>query len=113
MTRTITAMLLLVVASSAGVETSALHGQSTRPDVMVLSPEAGEKVPIDAVLVALALNGETVDSSSVVIEVDGNDVTAGAEITGTIVTWKPTALFEPGPHRVVVKARDKAGKDIE
>src|SRR5688572_8666048 len=113
MNRTLTAMLLVVSAHTAGIGLTTSNAQTTRPDILVLSPEAGERVPIDAVLIALSLNGEVVDASSIAIEVDGSPVADGIEITGDVLTWKPATTFEPGPHRVVVKARNKSGADIE
>lgn len=112
MHRTLTAMLLLASTYAAGGPAVA-YAQSTRPDILILAPEAGERVPFDAVLVALSLNSDVVDSSSITIEVDGIDVTAAAEISGALFTWKPSSPLEPGPHRVVVRGSNKAGENLD
>ncbi|MFL5385748.1 MAG: hypothetical protein ACJ8GN_24805 [Longimicrobiaceae bacterium] len=68
---------------------------------MILSPEPGERVPADQVLVAVTLPG----ADSVSVRVGARDVTAEAELKDGVLTWRPREPLAPGPQRVVVSAR--------
>lgn len=96
----------LVLALAAASAPDPILAQ-TQPGALILSPDPGERIPADQVLVAVTLpNG--VDSA-VSVRVGSRDVTAEAERSGGVVTWRPRAPLPAGPHRVVVTARGADG----
>lgn len=78
----------------------------TPPGALILSPDPGERISADQVLVAVTLP-EGADSA--VVRVGSRDVTAQAERSGGVVTWRPREPLAAGPHRVVVTARGADG----
>ena len=62
-----------------------------------------------AVSVAVADAGVGVDPASIVMTVDGNDVSAHGAFAGGRFTYTPTAPLSFGPHTVVVRASDLQG----
>jgi hypothetical protein len=79
----------------------------TRPGAVILSPDPGERITADQVLVAVTLpNGA---DSAVSVRVGSRDVSAEVERTGGVVTWRPREPLPAGPHRVVVAARGADG----
>ncbi len=62
-----------------------------------------------AVSVAVADAGVGVDPASIVMTVDGNDVSAHGAFAGGRFTYTPSAPLGFGPHTVVVRASDLAG----
>lgn len=77
------------------------------PGARILSPDPGERIPADQVLVAVTLPAGA--DSAVVVRVGSRDVSAEAERAGGVVTWRPRAPLPAGPHRVVVAARGADG----
>lgn len=53
--------------------------------------------------------GTGVSPAATRISVDGRDVTANAETTGSLFTYKPSSLLAAGPHTVGVSVSDRAG----
>jgi hypothetical protein len=88
--------------------------QPVPTEVLILSPDPGERVAGDAVLVAAAFLGarEWLETSGVVMRIGGRDVTAEAEVRGDVITWRPGVPLQPGPYRVVIEARDPSGTHI-
>jgi hypothetical protein len=82
--------------------------QQTAPGALILSPDPGERVPADQVLVAVSLP-RAADSLALTLRVGSRDVTAQAVRSGGVVTWRPAEPLAPGPHRVVVSARGADG----
>lgn len=78
-----------------------LAAQSSSRGAVILSPEPGERVPADQVLVAVTVPG----ADSVSVRVGPRDVTAEAELKEGVLTWRPREPLAPGPQRVVVAAR--------
>lgn len=78
-----------------------LAAQDAAPAAVILSPEPGERITADQVLVAVTLRGA--DSASV--RVGDRDVTSEASLENGVLTWHPSAPLPPGPHRVVVSPR--------
>lgn len=74
------------------------------PKALILSPEPGERVPADQVLVAVTLPG-ALAADSVTVRVGTRDVTAEAAVENGVLTWRPREPLAPGPHRVVVTPR--------
>ena len=80
----------------------------------VISPEPGEQVKYDEVVIAAGFDGGEVgvDSASIRIALDGKNLTSRATISEYVVTLSPKRLA-PGSHRVIVVARDKNGKALK
>lgn len=103
-TRLCSAALVLALAAAAGTRPAAAQ---TQPGALILSPDPGERIPADQVLVAVTLpNG--VDSA-LSVRVGSRDVTGETERSGGVVTWRPRTPLPAGPHRVVVTARRADG----
>jgi hypothetical protein len=92
-----------LVTLAVSIPLAPLAGQASTPGALILSPEPGERVPADQVLVAVTLPRGAPDSVSV--RVGPRDVTAEAELKDGVLTWRPREPLAPGPHRVVVAAR--------
>ena len=83
-------------------------------EVLALSPEPGERIPENAVMVAASFidRGSQLDPGSIRIWVDGRDVTAEAEVSAEVATWRPRTPLLPGPHRVLVTAQTRGGASV-
>jgi hypothetical protein len=83
----------------------------TTVEPLILSPEPGERVLQDGVLVAVSFvdRDAQLDPLTVRLEVDGRDVTAEAQISAEVVTWRPRQPMEAGPHRASLTALDRGG----
>jgi hypothetical protein len=92
---------LLLAPLAAVLPAAPLAAQSAAPAAVILSPEPGERVPADQVLVAVTLPG----ADSVSVRIGARDVTAEAELKDEVLTWRPREPLAPGPQRVVVAAR--------
>jgi hypothetical protein len=92
---------VVLAAILAATSSGRLVGQSASRGPVILSPEAGERVPADQVLVAVTLPG----ADSVTVRVGARDVTAEATIENGVLTWRPREPPAPGPQRVVVAMR--------
>jgi hypothetical protein len=99
-----TRLLLAAALAAAALPGPAAAQERPAPGALILSPEPGERVPADQVLVAVTLP-RTADSLTVSVRVGPRDVSAEAERSGGVVTWRPREPLAPGPHRVVVAAR--------
>ncbi|MBI4394303.1 MAG: hypothetical protein HY556_11010 [Euryarchaeota archaeon] len=53
-----------------------------------------------------------ISTADVKIALDGRDVTNGAKITGTEVTYQPPSALSDGLHAVIVTAKDLAGNEL-
>jgi hypothetical protein len=103
---------LLAAAGLLTALPARLAAQRSAPAAVILSPEPGERVAADQVLVAVSLPvpAAGADSAGVTVRVGLRDVTAEARVAGGVLTWKPSAPLAPGPHRVVVAHRGADGK---
>jgi hypothetical protein len=110
--RSFTAAILCALV--LGVGAGSLTAQAVPPEALILSPEPGERVPANQVLVAISFidPAGTLDPGSVNLRVSGLDVTAQAEVRGGVLTWRPTAPLPTGPQRAVVTARDRSGAEV-
>lgn len=92
----------------------ALVAQEAPVEALILSPEPGERLEPDQVLVAVSFvdRDAVLDPGSIVLRVSGRDVTAEANVTGELVTWRPTVPLLPGPHGVRLSARTRAGVEL-
>ena len=91
-----------------------LRAQLAPVETLILSPEPGERVPQDAVLVAASFVDPTqrVDPASLRLEVDGRDVTAEGDVSAEVTTWIPRIPLAPGPHRVMLTGNDRNGAPL-
>jgi hypothetical protein len=103
--RLLSATLVFAISAAAAPRPSFAQ---TQPGALILSPAPGERIPADQVLVAVSLP-RAADSLAVSVRVGSRDVTAEAERSGGVVTWRPREPLAPGPHRVVVSARGTDG----
>ncbi|HEU4556522.1 MAG TPA: hypothetical protein VFS20_01690 [Longimicrobium sp.] len=97
-TRCVVALLAMLGATAPATP---LAGQTEAPKAVILSPEPGELVPGDQVLVAVTLP----PADSVSVRIGLRDVSAEAALENGVLTWRPSEPLAPGPHRVVVSAR--------
>jgi hypothetical protein len=82
------------------------------PKIMDFGPAQNAVVENDRPLIYATLSdgsGTGVSSSATRIRVDGQDVTANAETTGILFTYKPGSPLAAGPHTVAVTLSDNAG----
>lgn len=86
---------------AAALLAASADAQQSQP--LILSPDPGERIPAEQVLVAVSLPGSAADSVS--LRVGAADVTAQAEVAAGVLTWRPREPLAPGPHRVVVTPR--------
>ncbi len=69
-------------------------------DILILSPQSGELLPPEEVVIALSLfNAPPIDLASIRIEIDGVDYTEQAELSAEIISLHPD-LIEPGLHTI-------------
>jgi hypothetical protein len=111
------ALRSLALAALAALIAAPLAGQvaaGNRVEVLALSPEPGERVAEDQVMVAAAFVDAAlqIDPGSIRIDLDGRDVTAEAEISAEVAIWRPRTPLLPGPHRVTVSARTRDGRAV-
>jgi len=99
--------LALFATLAASFPLAPLAAQTSTPATLILSPEPGERVPADQVLVAVTLPAAT-GADSVSLRIGSRDVTAEAAVEGGVLTWRPAAPLPAGPQRVVVTARGAA-----
>jgi hypothetical protein len=91
----------LLVAAAVSIP-GHLAAQAAAPQALILSPEAGERVPADQVLVAVTLPA---GADSVTLRVGSRDATAEAQVADGVLTWRPATPLPTGPQRVVVAMR--------
>lgn len=103
--------VLLLATPLAAQQPAALR---TPVEPLILSPEPGERILQDAVLIAVSFvdRDAQLDPASIHLEVDGRDVTAEAQLSAEVATWVPRQPMEPGPHRATLTARDRAGSQV-
>lgn len=114
--RLVGAALLAAALSDAdpGAAQQPMAAPGGAVEAMVLSPEPGDRVLQDGVLVAVSFidRDARLDPVTIRVEVDGRDVTAEAVVTAEVVSWSPREPIEAGPHRAVVSARARDGAAI-
>lgn len=83
------------------------------PDLLLLSPETGEKLTREDLVIAVSLIGSerVIDSSTVALFIDGHEVTAGTEISSYLVTFTPPRI-RAGRHWIKVTAKDASGAQV-
>ena len=111
--RALAAALTLSLVGVGGLRAQQPVLQS-RVEALVLSPEPGERVLQDGVLVAVSFvdRDARIDPGSIQLQVDGRDVTPEAQVSAEVVTWVPRNALEPGPHRASLTARNRDGSSV-
>jgi len=104
-------LLLAAALGAAALPGRADAQERPAPGALILSPEPGERVPADQVLVAVTLppTVSAADSLAISVHVGSRDVSAEVERSGGVVTWRPREPLPAGPHRVVITARRSDG----
>ena len=81
-------------------------------DFLVLSPEPGSTInPGDELIAVSFFNIPDLDTTTIKITIDGNDVTSLASIGGGIISLIP-GVQEPGPHSIIVESMTKYDQPI-
>ena len=81
-------------------------------DFLVFSPEPGSTInPGDELIAVSFFNIPDLDTTTIKITIDGNDVTSLASIGGGIISLIPGAQ-EPGPHSIIVESMTKYDQPI-
>ena len=88
--------------------------QESAVEFLVLSPGEGDRLAGHEILVAVSFQDPDaqLDRESLVLELDGRDVTAQASIGAHTIRWRPAAPLPPGPHRVRLHAADRNGDPL-
>ena len=80
---------------------------------MIISPHPNEPVSPDDVLIAVSLYYlESVDSSSILVSLDGNNVTEKSEISDNLIVYNPGNL-DPGSHQAKILLKRTNGQSYE
>lgn len=113
--RPLRAALVLAACAAFALPGRASAQERPAPQPLILSPDTGERIPADQVLVALSLPrtlAAAADSVTVTLRVGSRDVSAEAERSGGVITWRPREPLAPGPHRVVATVRHADGREF-
>jgi len=107
---------------AGGVESTLIQAPGTLtidtlpPKITDFGPAQNAVVESDQPLIYANLMdgpGTGINPSATRIAVDGQDVTASAETTGTLFTYKPSAALASGLHTVSVSVSDNAGNTAQ
>ncbi|MBL7095348.1 hypothetical protein ISS22_15395 [candidate division KSB1 bacterium] len=81
---------------------------------IILSPEPGESVAKDDVVIAVSFLGETekIDIKTIKLLLDGKNYTSAAEISENMLTYVPQSLTR-GSHRVKIEITDLQGNRFQ
>lgn len=99
------------VTPVAAVEEAPVGVPAAAPEVLILSPEVGERVgPAEVVIAASFYDKENdIDLESIRLMVDGKDVTEYAQVTLELLVYTPKKRLPPGEHTVAIELMDLAG----
>ena len=98
------------IDASGNVRNAYLDAQGGIPsNVIVLSPEEGEIVPAEEVLVAVSMfSAPDVALQSIIVDLDGKNITREAEITEDLVSVCPKNMT-PGIHTLKMVMNNRLG----
>ena len=91
--------------------TSEISASSLPPGVEDVAPEQGQTVnnPQPSIYATFAAGAVPISPSSVVLIVNGHDVTASANRTAKFIEYHPMSAYGDGAVRVTVRVADQAG----
>jgi len=89
----------------------AASGGAIKPIIIVLTPEPQQTVhtPFPTITAAYSAPASAIDPEGIVLKVDSVDVTQGATVTETHLTYTPERGLSPGTHTVEITVRDRNG----
>jgi len=95
--------------SDDGIEAST--SSPANSDFMILSPEPGEIVPSEEIVIAVSLisNNGKIDTKSIRLYLDGRNVTEKAEIADGVISYVPKKV-KSGQHRINLQYRTRTGE---
>lgn len=89
------------------VEITGISFDFAPPDLKVASPENQTTISDNTPLISADYFDESgIDTSSVILEVDGQDVTSSATVTTTDVSYTPSTPLSEGTHDVYLEVKD-------
>jgi large repetitive protein len=99
----------------SSVTVTALDAPPVAMGIGSITPAEGDVLPADArplISAVFVSNGSSVDPSSVVVELDGRDVTALATVLPTGVRFVPAEPLPEGAHTLRISVTDPAGARV-
>lgn len=81
---------------------------------LILSPEPGETVPQTTSMISVSFIDpeRMLDVNSIRLLVDGNNLTADANINGDLIVWLAATPLNQGPHRIVITMKARDGSNL-
>jgi Glucodextranase, domain B len=81
--------------------------------ITIVSPQANAVLAADALpLIEAELSGGNVDWGSLLVELDGQDVTAKTKLSASSVSYTPSQALLEGAHNLRITAVDKGGNKL-
>lgn len=81
--------------------------------ILILSPEPFSSIAASEIVIAASFITETpIDSSSIRVSLDNEDITEDGEVSPVLVSISPQSDMSPGEHKVVITARDLNGNTL-
>ena len=108
------AALLLLLGTAGTVGAQGTEPAEPQFSTLILSPEPGEVVPQTTSMISLSFidPAQELDVTTVRLLLDGNDVTAGASVSGEVLVYVPPAALRRGLHNILVTARARDGSNL-
>ena len=84
---------------------------TTAPTVRMVQPTDGQIVSVEQPVIILSLSDADsgVSAQSIMLQLDGKDVTAAATVSASLVTYRPAQPLSRGVHKLVLVVSDRAG----
>lgn len=86
------------------------------PKITAVAPEPNGKITRSQPSITAVFDdgtGSGLNPDSVVLRLDGQNITRQATVTNGFIAFKPATRLEPGPHTISVAAADRAGNAVE
>lgn len=98
-------------AAPRAVSTTEIAASNTPPGIGDFAPDSGQTVNNNqpSIYATFAANAVPVNTSSIVLIINGHDVTASATRTSTFIEYHPMLTYPDGPVHVSVRVSDLAG----
>ena len=102
----------LIVKTAEIQEAAIKQGAVSGSNMIILSPEANSRTRAEETLIAVSLfYSDDIDISSIVVFLNGINITAGSDISEELITYAPDKI-EPGIKTVIIEASDLSGTPI-